>query len=246
VAAAEPDYATGRNGMSEPRDPTTRQMALTALTTEHFVLQSARIGTISEANGRSNLYLGTLSSATIAIAFIGQANALGDTFYLFALTLLPLVFLLGIFTLLRLVQTGIEDYIYALGTVRIREYFLRLDPDAAPFFLPTDPEGIERLQRMGMIPTGPLQGLLTVASMVACVNAIVGGVATALAVRSLLDASATVAAVAGGVAALVFAALMLMYGIRAFHRAAAVVPELYDWESSGIVAWSEQVGTKGR
>ena len=60
--------------MDDPTDPTTRQMALTALTTEHFVLQSARMGTISEANGRSSLYLGTLSSATIAVAFIGSAS----------------------------------------------------------------------------------------------------------------------------------------------------------------------------
>jgi hypothetical protein len=230
--------------MDEPRDPLSRQMALTALTTEHFVLQSARIGTISEANGRSSLYLGTLSSATIAVAFIGQANELGDTFYLFALTLLPPVFLLGIFTFLRLVQTGIEDYVFALGSLRIREYFLRLDPEAAPFFLPTDPERIKRLQRMGMIPTSPFQGLLTIASMVACINAIVGGVTIALAVRALLDASARVAGVAGGLSAIVFAALFLVYGIRTFKRAASVVPELYDWESSGIVAWSERVQRK--
>jgi hypothetical protein len=231
--------------VDEPTDPTARQMALTALTTEHFVLQSARMATISEANGRSTLYLGTLSSATIAIAFIGSANELGDTFYLFALTLLPSVFLLGIFTFLRLVQTGIEDYIYGLGTVRIREYFIRLDPEAAPFFLPTDPEGIKKLQRIGMISTSPFQGLLTSASMVACINAIVGGVAIALAVRSLLDASARAAAVAGALTALLFAAIFMVYGIRAFKRAAAVAPELYDWESSGIVAWSEEVGGKG-
>src|SRR4029078_12534883 len=160
--------------MEGQTDPLPRQLALTALTTEHFVLQSARLGTISEANGRAGLYLGALASATIAVAFIGQANELVYTFYLFALTLLPTVFLLGIFSFLRLVQTGIEDYVYAVGSLRIREYFLRLHPEAAPYFLPTDREGIEKLQRMGMIPTSPFQGLLTVASMVACINAIAG------------------------------------------------------------------------
>jgi hypothetical protein len=34
-------------------------------------------GDIAEANGRSTLYLGTLSSAVIAIAFVGQASQLG-------------------------------------------------------------------------------------------------------------------------------------------------------------------------
>jgi hypothetical protein len=81
--------------MDEPTDPLARQLAVTALTTEHFNLQSARMGTITEANGRATLYLGTLSSSVIAIAFVGQANQLGDAFYLFALTLLPPVFLLG-------------------------------------------------------------------------------------------------------------------------------------------------------
>jgi hypothetical protein len=38
--------------------------------------------------------LGALSSAVIAIAFVGRAKELGDAFYLFALALLPPVFLL--------------------------------------------------------------------------------------------------------------------------------------------------------
>ena len=101
--------------MDQPTDPLARQLALTALTTEQFNLQTARMGTIAEANGRSTLYLGILSSAVIAIAFVGQANQLGDSFYLFALLLLPPVFLLGVFSCLRLVQTSIEDTVYAVG-----------------------------------------------------------------------------------------------------------------------------------
>ena len=66
--------------MDEPTDPLARQLAVSALTTEHFNLQSARMGTITEANGRATLYLSTLSSAVIAIAFVGQANQLGDPF----------------------------------------------------------------------------------------------------------------------------------------------------------------------
>ena len=48
-----------------------------------------------------------------------------------ALTLLPPVFLLGVFSFLRLVQTSIEDMVSALGSFRIRQYFLDLDPAAA-------------------------------------------------------------------------------------------------------------------
>jgi hypothetical protein len=227
--------------MDEPTDPLARQLALSALTTEHFNLQSARMGTIAEANGRSTLYLGTLSSTVIALAFVGQASELGDAFYLFALLLLPPVFLLGVFSYLRLVQTSIEDMVYAVGTFRIRQYFLGLDPAAVPFFPPTDPLGMTKLDRIGVVATGPLQMLLTAASMVACINAIVGGVAVALASRSLLDAPVPVAAVTGALVTLGLAALFFAYQVRRFRRAAAVVPELYEGQSPGMPGWTDRV-----
>ena len=226
--------------MDQSTDPLARQLALSALTTEQFNLQTARMGTIAEANGRSTLYLGTLSSAVIAMAFVGQTSRLGDTFYLFALTLLPPLFLLGVFSYLRLVQTSIEDMVYAIGTFRIRQYFLGLDPAAVPFFPPTDPQGMTKLERMGVVATGPLQMLLTAASMVGCINAIVGGVAVALAGRSLLEAPVEVAAVTGTVVALGLAALSFGYQVRRFRRAAAVVPELYEGQSPDMPGWSSR------
>jgi hypothetical protein len=226
--------------MDEPTDPLARQLALSALTTEQFNLQTARMGTIAEANGRSTLYLGTLSSTVIALAFVGQASQLGDSFYLFALSLLPPVFLLGVFSFLRLVQTSIEDMVYALGSFRIRQYFLGLDPAAVPFFPPTDPWGMTKLERIGVVATGPLQMLLTAASMVGCINAIVGGVAAALALRSLLAASVSVAAASGALVALGLAALCFGYQVRRFRRAAAVVPQLYEGRSPGVPGWTER------
>ena len=227
--------------MEEPTEPLARQLALSALTTEQFNLQTARMGTIAEANGRSTLYLGALSSTVIALAFVGQASELGDAFYLFALLLLPPAFLLGVFTYLRLVQTSIEDMVYAVGTFRIRQYFLGLDPAAAPFFPPTDPQGMTKLERIGVVASGPLQLLLTAASMVGCMNAIVGGVAVALAVRWLPEAPVPVAAVTGVMVALGLAALCFGYQVRRFRRAAAVVPELYEGERPGMPGWTEPV-----
>jgi len=223
--------------MDEPTDPLARQLAVSALTTEQFNLQSARMGTITEANGRATLYLSTLSSAVIAIAFVGQANQLGDPFYLFALVVLPPVFLLGVFSFLRLVQTSIEDIVYAVGSFRIRQYFLGLDPAAAPFFPPTDPRGMTKLERIGVVSTGPLQMLLTAASMVACINAIVGGVAVALTLRSLLEASVPVSTVVGTLVGLGLAALFFVYQVRRFRRAATVVPELYEGQSPDMPGW---------
>jgi hypothetical protein len=227
--------------MDEPTDALAHQLALTALTTEQFNLQTARMGTIAEANGRSTLYPGTLSSAVIALAFVGQANQVGDTVHLFALTLLPPVFLLGVFSYLRLVQTSIEDMVYAAGSFRIRQYFLRLDVAAVPFFPPTDPQGIERLERMGVLTGGPPQLALTAAGMVACINAIVGGVTLALVLRALLETSVPVAAVSGAVVAVAVATLCFGYQVRRFRRAAAVVPELYEGPSPGMPGWPGRV-----
>jgi hypothetical protein len=169
----------------------------------------------------------------VALAFVGQASDLGDAFYLFALSLLPPVFLLGSFSYLRLVQTSIEDMVYTVGSFRIREYFLGLDPAAVPFFPPTDPRGMATLERLGVVAGGPLQLLLTAASMVGCINAIVGGVAVALAVRWLLEPPVQVAAVVGVAVACGLAALCFGYQVRRFRRAAAVVPQLYEGQSPG-------------
>jgi hypothetical protein len=238
AAVAAIAHAGEGDAMDQPTDPLARQLALSALTTEQFNLQTARMGTIAEANGRSTLYLGTLSSAVIAIAFVGQTSQLGDSFYLFALTLLPPVFLLGVFSYLRLVQTSIEDMVYALGTFRIRQYFLALDPAAGPFLPPDRLPGDDQAGAHGVVATGPLQMLLTAASMVACINAIVGGVTVALAGRSLLQASVPAAAVTGAAVALGLAALCFGYQVRRFRRAAAVAPELYAGDSLELPGWS--------
>jgi hypothetical protein len=137
------------------------------------------------------------------------------------------------------VQTSIEDLVYAVGSFRIRQYFLGLDAAAVPYFPPTGPDGVKKLERIGVLAGGPLQLLLTAASMLACINAVVGGVTVALAVRWLLRVPVPVAALAGAVAALGFAALFVAYQIRRFRRAAAVVPELYEGQSPELPGWSE-------
>jgi hypothetical protein len=122
-----------------------RRELLLALTTEHFTLQTARTATISDSNGRSALYLSTVSSAVVALAFIGQVARVGEAFFLFALALLPALVLLGVLTYLRLLQTAIEDLFYARAINRIRRHYVDIDPDAARWFLLSgydDPPGV--------------------------------------------------------------------------------------------------------
>jgi hypothetical protein len=50
------------------------EAAVSFATTEHFNLQTARVATVSEANGRASIYLAALSSNLIALAFIGRCR----------------------------------------------------------------------------------------------------------------------------------------------------------------------------
>jgi hypothetical protein len=212
-----------------------RRQLLQALTTEHFTLQTARSATIADSNGRSALYLSTVSSAVVALAFIGQVNRLGRAFHLFALALLPALVLLGMLTYLRLVQTAVEDLFYARAINRIRRHYVDLDPEAARWFVLCgfdDPAGV--LAAMGLATPGsaaPSHGHLWshAATMVAVVTSIIGGVGAALAANAVGAGRLPVAASAT-VGVLIAVAATAGFGwhqLRRWRAAEASVPSLF-------------------
>lgn len=105
-----------------------------ALGAEFSMLQGARAATISESSSRSGLYMTTLSGAVVALALVAQASKFGVTFFIFALAIMPVVFFLGVATYYRLLQTGVEDVIYAQAITSIRQFFSQIDPARASFF----------------------------------------------------------------------------------------------------------------
>jgi hypothetical protein len=210
-----------------------RQLLL-ALTTEHFTLQTARSGTIADSNGRSALYLGTVSSAVVALAFIGQVARVGQAFFLFALALLPALVLLGVLTYLRLLQCAIEDLFYARAINRIRRRYVDLDPDAPRWFLLCgydDPAGV--MASMGLARPGAAPShrhlLSHTASMVAVVTSIIVGVFVALAANAVGAGELPVAAGAT-VGILVAVACIAAFGwhqVRRWRAAENSVPSLF-------------------
>lgn len=120
--------------MSATTEPDGGDRLLLALTTEHFTLQAARSATISESAGRSALIIVMVSSGLIALAFTGQATALGPPFWALALLLLPALLLHGTLTYLRLVQSAIGDLEFARGIERIHGYYRGLGVSAATYF----------------------------------------------------------------------------------------------------------------
>jgi hypothetical protein len=182
--------------MSDP------QQLMTALTTEHFTLQGARSQTMSESSARASLYIIAVSSALVALGFIGQLSDVGDVFNVFALTVLPTLYVLGAVTFVRLVECGAEDFRYGLAINRIRGYYQEIAGERANLFLLSGhDDGAGVFENMGIPPEGR-KPYFAFSTAVAVINGVVGGAAVALAVGAVFDAGLAVSAVAGALAAM--------------------------------------------
>lgn len=153
-----------------------QRQILQFMTTEHFALQTAKSATIAEANGRSALFIGSVSSGVVALAFVGQVAGMGEAFLLFGLVLFPSLFFLGVVTFGRLVQTGNENLIYAREIGRIRHYYIELAPEMKRYFIQSihdDAAGAAR--SMGIVPSS-WQLFIANAGMAAVINSVLVGV----------------------------------------------------------------------
>jgi hypothetical protein len=172
---------------------------LTALTTEHFVLQTAANATVADAAARSSLYVFALSSSLVAMGFMSQSP---DVFPMFVAIVLPAVFVLGLLTVVRLVDSALENQQYLAGIARIREHYRTLTPDAKTHFSSATgrwPEGPAPSLGLGTF----MAFLGTTATMIAVINSVVAGAGVALLVNALLGTDGVGLAVLGGVLAVV-------------------------------------------
>jgi hypothetical protein len=166
-------------------------------------LLATRSLTWNEVFSRASMFITVLSAAVAALALVAQASVFGSSFRLVALLVLPVVFLVGLVTLLRLSAANVDDFDLVLGMGRLRHAYLELAPELAPFFVTAhhdDPASI--LQSYGL---GFRSGLGRVVSatpnLVAAINAVVAEVFAALLTQQVgaPDASAVVV---GGIVAL--------------------------------------------
>lgn len=185
---------------------------LSALLTEHFVLQSVRGVTVSESSTRASIYLMTLSSALVAYGFLARSTYAAG----YLAVVVPVVTLLGVFTYVRLVQTSLEDVAALEAIQRIRRWYGGLLPGAETYFpVPRGPRAPNEMLDIGRRAswTGVF---FTLSSAIGAVNSIVAGAGVAL----LLSAVApTVTAISTGIAgASVLAVLHGLYQERRYAR----------------------------
>jgi hypothetical protein len=144
---------------------------LTALVTEHFVLQTGRsIGT-GEATGRAGLYVATLSSGLVATGF-----ASGKSYFaVFLGAVVVVVLALGLITFARLVEISRED-LARLRDIRIvHRYYGTLSPAARSYFRDIDTDDISAVIETQYRRHSPWLILTSAASLVAILNSVVLG-----------------------------------------------------------------------
>jgi hypothetical protein len=199
-------------------DAPNRQELLTALTTEHFTLQGARAQAASESASRASLFILSVSSTLVALGFLGPASRSDRTFEVFALTVLPTLYLLGVFTFVRVVECSAEDYRYGVAINRIRHYYKQIAGNEARLFLLSGHDDGRGVFANAALPPEGRRQYFSFASVVALINSVVGGSAIAIAAGVVADASLWVAASAGGVLALLSLGLLLRYAERLLQK----------------------------
>jgi hypothetical protein len=195
-------------------DPPDRQELLTALTTEHFTLQGARSQTASESASRASLYILSVSSVLVALGFIRPDSQTSTTFDVFALTVLPTLYVLGVFTFVRVVECGAEDFRYGVAINRIRNYYKQIAGEQEKLFLLSGHDDGRGVFENAAVPAEGRRQLFTFATVVAVINSVVGGSAVAIALGAIADASLGAAAGVGGAVALLSLAALLQHADR--------------------------------
>jgi hypothetical protein len=205
-------------------DAPNRQELLTALTTEHFTLQGARSQATGESSSRAALYVSAVSSTLVALGFIGQISAVGSVFTLFALTALSTLYFLGLFTFIRLVESGVEDILYGRAINRIRHYYIDLaGSQASLFMLPAHDDAPGVLANMGVRPRRS-QLFFTASSMIAVINSVIAGSTVAIAIGATGNPPLGLVAGIGGLAGILSLLAMLRVQFSRFNVGVDIEP----------------------
>src|SRR5260370_26043026 len=138
------------------------------MTTEHYTLQTGRSMTIAEANGRSSLFVGAVSSGLVALAFVGQLSHLGTAFFVFSLVVIPTLFFMGLITFERVLQSVSADIIYPRGINRIRHLYLEYAPQLQPYFILSSHDDTSLpMANLAAVHRSRLHGFLSMAGIMA-------------------------------------------------------------------------------
>jgi hypothetical protein len=104
------------------------------LATEHWSLLATRSQSWNESFSRSTWFLTVVSGGVVALALVAQATSFGRGFQVFALLLMPVLVVIGLMTLVRLMQLNYEDVGLVAAMNRLRHGYLDIAPDLEQYF----------------------------------------------------------------------------------------------------------------
>ena len=196
---------------------------LSALTTEHFVLQTAASATVTESASRASIYILALSSSLVAMGFAVQSPA---AFAPFIASVLPAVFVLGLFTVIRLVDVTVEHQQYLRGIARIRGYYRTLTPEAAEYFAAQHGRWPEARVTPSLLLGRTIASLTTTGTMVAFINAFVADAGVTLLAHRALGMGIGMALLLGSGTALALVVAFYAYQNWRFRQFEPAQPEV--------------------
>jgi len=148
------------------------------ITTEHYNLQTERAMTVSETVGRAGMFLTTVSTTLVALAFAADIAGVSSTAFTVVgvVALLSLLFL-GVVTFERVLQASIEDVAAGQRINRLRRLYLELVPELGGYLRAPSAgdDAAEILRQEGKRPNR-WQLILTIAGMVSVINSVIAGV----------------------------------------------------------------------
>jgi hypothetical protein len=127
--------SSSRTGEDRPED---LELRFRILSTEYNALIFLLGSVWSVSAARTNLYFVTVSAAGVALALISNASKFSREFQVFALAVLLLILVTGVFAMARMLRAHADTVLHIQSLNRIRHFFTELDPGTKPYFtLPT-------------------------------------------------------------------------------------------------------------
>jgi hypothetical protein len=201
-----------RSTVTELDDP----RVISILSTEHWNLLSNRSLAYNEAFTRGGMFLTFLSMSFVALALLAQAIGFGSGFLAVAAVILGFDLVIGLVTYGRIVGANRDDLRAIQGMARIRQAYLRIAPDIAPFLSSPVNDDLPALMTVyGDPPTSRLHilpyALMTSAGMIGLIVAMLTGVfVTVLALLVGVSSDALAVLIGIGGAVLTFVSLFVL------------------------------------
>jgi hypothetical protein len=143
------------------------------------------------------MFLTSTSGTLVALGFLGAADHFGRGFEAFAVTLLAALWVLGVFTLVRIGQIGLEDAIAAFGIARIRYRYTEIEPSMKERFVRSIHDDLWGMRADMGGADAWWQGLMPTQSLVSFIASVIAGAEVAVIVTTGSHAALFVAVVSG-------------------------------------------------